>query len=169
MQLNERPSFLAAILASIDSRVNSVHTCLPGSIEKYDHTKCKADVKPLIKQANKDGTYTDFPVIPDVPVIFPRTQEMILHFPLRRNDTVLLLFCESSIDNWVSKGSNSIPNTTRKFNISDAFAIPGLFAFNKKSGVSDNDSLYIKYKNASIKIAKNGQVDINDGNLTVDL
>jgi len=146
-----------------------IYTAMPGEITKYDILSQKSDVKPLIKRLYDDGTETDYPVIPDVPVMMPRTSDSMIKLPVKKGDKVLLVFSKMDLDNWLLSGGISSEKTTAKFQIVDAIAILGLYPFNMKAPVSNNNDLEIVYKNSKIKIEESGKVDINNGNLTVEL
>jgi hypothetical protein len=70
------------------------------------------------------------PVIPNVPLMQFGMGGMRLTFPATPGDTVLLVFCQRSLDKWKSSGGEVDPGDARQFSISDAVAIPGLFPFN---------------------------------------
>lgn len=162
------PSLTEVLTIFGESLLNRIHTCLPARIERYDYTIQKAEVKPLLKRKFSNGTISELPVIVNVPVVWPRAGGAILHFPLRKGDMVLLVFCEAALDFWLSKGGITEAGDTRRMDLTDAIAIPGLYPFSESSPVIDNQSVQLVYGDASIKIKNNGQVDINDGNLTVD-
>jgi len=166
--INE-PTLGEAIRAVFVNMLSEIHTVLPGQIEEYDRSKHKASVKPLIKKLFVDGTILELPVIVSVPVIWPRTKKASFSFPLSRGDGVLLLFSERALDKWLTLGGDSTPDDPRKFDLTDAIAIPGLFSFQESALEPNDDSVHLIYKNSSIVIKSSGQVDINDGNLTVDL
>jgi hypothetical protein len=85
-------SIATAVKEFVQGMLAGVHTCMPGEIVSYDYTKQKASVKPLLKRAYVDGTYMPYPVINDVPVIFPRSGGASLTFPVTVGDTVMLVF-----------------------------------------------------------------------------
>lgn len=159
-----------AIEDAIRSRLSIIHTCLPAQVEEYDHETAKASVKPLLKRKYVDDEEAEYPVIANVPVVWPRTSKAIMHFPLERGDGVLLVFSERSLDTWLSDDMGNLqpPSTRRKFDLSDAIAIPGLWPFTSTTPLSGNVAM-LQYGDATIEIKDDGQVSVNDGNLTVDL
>jgi hypothetical protein len=166
--MSGEPELGDAIAALVDSRLAGVHVALPGQIEKYDRATHKAEVKPLLKKRYTDGTSAELPVIVNVPVVWPRTSEFELSAPLARGDGVLLVFAERSLDAWLAKGGVIAPPDGRKFDLSDAIAIPGLYSFKADALTGDDDGFSLRYKDASIVIGDDGTVDINDGNFTVE-
>jgi len=163
------PGLFDAIKAVVESRLVEMHVALPARVEKYDRSTMKAEVTPALKKSYTNGDIVELPVIVNVPVVWPRTSEFVFDAPLAKGDTVLLVFCERSLDAWLSKGGIVTPTDRRKFDLSDAVAIPGLFSFKQENPAKDDEGVSIRYKDASITIGDNGTVDINDGNLTVEV
>ncbi len=164
----DKPTLTQAVSQAIQSRLNGLHVCLPGEVTKYDRAKSMAEVKPALSKAYLDDTSEEMPVITNVPVVWMRTANAVIHLPLAKGDTVLLVFSERSMDGWLSDGRVGAPPDRRKFDLSDAIAIPGLFPFSASNPASSDDAVEIVHGNASIKVTED-QVDINDGNLTVDV
>jgi hypothetical protein len=104
---------------------------MPGQVESYDAEKQTANVQPLIKNvvADPDGAQLveDYPVIPSVPVVFPRGGGFFFAFPLQAGDFVLLAFCERSIDQYMRKGKLTHPVDLEKHGFSGAVAYAGLY------------------------------------------
>jgi len=152
------PSLATAVKKAITFSLTDVNTCLPGRIEKYDYAKQKADVKPLIKKLYVDGTTEALPVIVNVPVVWPRGGGGSLTFPLEKGDGVLLVFSQRSLDTWLSKGGDTGPGDPRKFDLSDAIAIPGLFPFSETGDAVDNTNCRLTFKGGTLKIDNTGKI-----------
>jgi hypothetical protein len=147
---------------AIDYHLSNVHTCLPAAIEEYKDGF--ATVIPLIKLRTKAGNVYDLPKIYRVPVLFQRTDKVAISFPLVKGDTVTLIFSERSLDVWLDNGGNVDPKDTRKFDLTDAIAIPGLYAAGKGQELSMND-LTIRFNDSTIVIKENGKIEIGNDNL----
>jgi hypothetical protein len=125
------PQLADVILAAIDTRMVGVHTSIPGRIETFDPATQTAGVKPMIKRRseNADGTYLDesIPVVPRVPVCFPRAGSLYITWPVAPGDLCELVFSEQSRDNFKAavEAAEVDPDDFRRFDLSDAFAIPG--------------------------------------------
>lgn len=142
---------------------DNLHTALPGRIESYDKDEVRAEVTPMVgKNYVVDGP-TNYKSIVSVPVLFPRSADAHITFPLKQGDGVLLIFSERSIEEWLNSSvkledsgpEQKVPSNARKFSLTDAIAIPGLFSFNGKgSKIDSGDELEIRYKN--IKISSDG-------------
>jgi hypothetical protein len=148
--------------------MTNIHTALAGVVKKYDPATRRADIQPSLKRKMPDGTYLNFPVIPDVPVLFPGSKKYTLHFPLEEGDEVLLIASERGTDSWKAKGGKGIEEADlRRFDLQDCYAIPGLqpqeFIVAKENGLQiihksafdgdfisqvlmDDDKVEIKYK-----------------------
>lgn len=150
---------------SIEHELNSVHTCLPAKIIDYDSSLCIASVKPLIKHRTQGGQLLSMPIIYNVPVMFPRTASSAITFPVNSGDCVLLIFSEANIDTWMMSGDESEPADTRRFDLTDAIAIPGLFASGKGKLPVNNTDLSIQLNTQRITIKESGDIEIGNGSL----
>lgn len=141
--MNERlgnsrtPSLVEVIRAALDYALADVHVAMPGRVVKYEAALQAADVQPLLKRTtiNDDASeeVEEIPVLPRVPVVFPRAGGYFLSFPVVPGDSVLLVFNDRSIDNYsASSGAAPVdPVDLRKHDISDAVALVGFGPFAK--------------------------------------
>jgi hypothetical protein len=137
--------------------------CLPGRVESYVYNEQRATVKPLIKKMYINGDIVELPILVNVPIIFPRTMTSGVVFPIIRGDGVLLLFADRSLERWYSSGDDVEPGDSRKFDLSDAVAIPGLYSFKQENIAENNDDLLIRHKGSKIRIKSSGVVEIQSG------
>lgn len=156
------PKLPDVIQSAIDNSMAGLYNCLPARIETYDASKQLATVKPLIKKKFKNNDVLPLPIINNVPVMFPRSGEAIISFPLKKGDTVAIFFTDRSMDEWLSSGDDVTPADRRKHSLSDAIAIPGLYPFSSASPALPDD-LLIKYKDSTIKIMANGDIKLDAG------
>lgn len=161
------PSLAEVIRSAIDHRLFDIHTSLPGRVDTFDPETQTANVKPLIKRriANPDGTEFEesLPVIPRVPVNFPRAGKFYITWPLKKGDLVELVFTETSRDNFkAGDGEEADPDDFRRFDLSDAYAVPGAYPESKaiKDFDSDNLALGVDDGGAVIRIKENGDISI---------
>jgi hypothetical protein len=149
-----------AMLSAVDARLVDMHVCLPGRVKKYDYRAQKADVQPLLKRPYVNGAKS-LPMITSVPVVWPRGSGGGLNFPLQKDDGVLLVFSERSLDKWLaSSGGEADPGDSRRFDLSDAIAVPGLNPFLVPSVAEDGNSAWFKYKDTRIQIDADGNLKI---------
>lgn len=144
---------------AIQANLNIVHTALPGIIKAYDPTTNKATVQPALNKNYLSGEMP-MPVLQNVPVMFPGGSNFNITFPLNEGDYVLLLFAERSIDLWKSNGGQVTPADPRKFDLSDAIAIPGLQPFTGDFSNRNNDDFTINFGGSSISIGPDGGIQI---------
>lgn len=141
---------------AMNAYLNSFHTCLPAQIVDYDFTKQRASVQPVLRKKYLNGDTPEMSVISNVPVVFPRGGGFNMSWPMNPGDTVLLLFSERSMDNWLETGGIVTPLDPRKFDLSDPICIPGLIPFNVDTGITDNTSFMIRNGSARMKISPDG-------------
>lgn len=131
--MTERAVSLATLLSYTRQLTKeTLYSALPGAIVAYDPATQRADIKPQLKFTLRDEfagkeMLEDLPTICDVPIMFPRFGEFMMTMPVAVDDTVLLVFCDRSIDKWKTNGGNVDPIDLRSHDISDAVAIPGLY------------------------------------------
>ena len=105
------------------------HVAYPGRVQRYDAAPQTADVVPLIRQQvpQPDGSYAleALPVLPCVPVLFPRAGPWFLAFPVAPGDTGLILCLTSSIGPWRSgNGDVADPGDLRRAHLTNAVFLP---------------------------------------------
>ena len=126
--------YLEPILRNFFSdKMSEMNFCLPARIENTQNIKeGRIDVKPLFIPRYLDNTYSELPIVKNVPVVFPSSNESGMVFTPKQGDTVLLIFAQCNIDNF--KGGGVEPYSTvfdRSLDINDAVAIVGFSPFNK--------------------------------------
>jgi len=145
--------------AAMEYALADVHTALPGRVEAYDPATQKADIKPLLKRlvATEDGDelLEELPVLPQVPIVFPRTTAFHLTFPVEPGDHVLLVFNERSVDNFIAgDGEDTDPDEYRMHDLSDAVAFVGFYPDSKAIAEPSANSLVLGHaEGVSIHVA----------------
>ncbi len=112
----------------LNSKLEDVHTAIPGKIEKYDEDSKTADVLPLLSKITIKNVEVVLPVIPGVPVIFPSGKAFELSWEVQKGDGVLLVFSEAALGAWVNSDGNKqvSPESKHRFSETDAMAVVGL-------------------------------------------
>lgn len=123
-----RTDLVQAMTIWLNSKLEDVHTAMPGKIVKYDEDNKIADVLPLLSKITIKNVEVPLPVIPGVPVIFPSGKSFELSWEVQKGDGVLLVFSEAALGAWVnSDGTKQIsPESKHRFSETDAMAIVGL-------------------------------------------
>lgn len=135
--MGERPTFPTdrdLHEARMEEYALEQHVAYPGRIQSYDPVLQVADVVPLIRQQVPDDAtqlgyrFEELPIVPCVPVIFPRVGSFALSFALQPGDYVQLLCNTSAIGHWrVGNGDITDPGDLRRQHLAHAVALPGLY------------------------------------------
>lgn len=125
-------SLAELITRALESRLGDVWTALPGMIQTYDPATCTADVQPVIKRPipteTEELTHEDLPIIPNVPVAFPRGSggTFAITWPLVPGDHVMLVFTTLAMGQWRTKGIPTEPGDVRLHGLGSCMAYPGI-------------------------------------------
>ena len=150
----------------IKTGIGEAHTAIPGKIINYDAGSNKAKVKPVGKYKVSDGRSLEFPIIHDVPVVFPLGMggKAGMTFPVVAGDGCLIIFSESQMDDFLNEGYDS--EDLRDHDMRDAICIPGLYAPQVSSSKASQSSVNIFIGRTMITIT-DGAVNISGATLTV--
>lgn len=165
---------LRLVSNAVQRKLIDLHTALPGVVESYDSKRGCVDVSIAIKRKISETESSEkIEVLPQVPVVIPRTKDGGFHIPLKKGDQVLLIFCERSLDKFKLAGGIVEPaSRARFFDYADAVAIPGLwhqpeslayFMGNKK-----DTSLFIHHAGGFLGIDENGKTYLGKAIGTID-
>lgn len=109
-----------------------LNTCLPAIVKAYDSVKQTCTVQPSMKRTTIAGEVSSRAEIEDVPVVFPRSGAYGFTVPITVGDSVMLIFSQRSLDDWIDNGGEVEVTDYRLHDINDAIAIPGLFPLENK-------------------------------------
>lgn len=127
-----KPTLVSVLELAMQGALDDVRVSLPGIVVSYDTTTQRASVQPAVRDGviGEDGerVAAALPVITDVPVAFQSAGGYSQTFPLAPGDSVLLVFCSSSIARWKSSGREEDPADDRHHHLVDAVVYPGLRA-----------------------------------------
>lgn len=106
-----------------------IKVAMPGIIQSFDPKSVTAVVQPAIRciQRGNDGViYTsDYPMLVDVPVVFPTAGGVTLTFPVNPGDECELKFQDRCIDFFWQSGGVQEPVDVRIHDLSDATCTVG--------------------------------------------
>lgn len=133
MSDTEDPS-LTGLLQRIRARATQeVRILLPARVERFDADRQCVDAQPWIQRevTLEDGSTAieRLPVVTNAPVMFPRSGDYAITFPVAVGSTVVLHFTSASLDRWLAIGGEVAPGDARKLTLNDAFAVPGGHSF----------------------------------------
>lgn len=161
------------------SIVGELHTMMPGKILRYHPLDQTADVQPMVKRVVYDPetlakTYESYPAIPRVPVNFPGGSGLSITWPLDAGDTVDLIFCESSLADYLQTGQESAQQDVRRHSLAYPICYPTRHPAPSPSTdptTQNNDSMMLGQENG-LKIVidpTNGRVVIGTSSGDFDL
>jgi len=146
----------------ISNYLFGVHTATIGEVQEYDPAGPFVSVRPVVRQKFADGDDRSFGILDAVPVVFPRGGSFSMTFPIKKGDKVLLVFGERSLDDWLEGSGNEVSvSDPRRFDLSDAIAIPGIQAFGSSSPVDNENDVEIKFGSGSVTIEQSGKIIVN--------
>jgi len=106
-----------------------VHICMPGIVTAFtadEENGITASVQPALQQLVKGREPENRTILDNIPVLFPSSNDYGLVVELKEGDEVALFFGERSMAAWLASGGIVLPDDPRTFDLSDAFAVPGL-------------------------------------------
>lgn len=185
------------VQVSIRNHLSGIFTAIPALVIESVLEEQRLIVKPSVKQKFKDGTSEEYPAFLNVPLMFPASSTTAFTFPVKKGDTVLLIFSQRGITKFKAldqKDRLVDAEDFRMFDKRDAVAIPGLFPFKtnlnnpKKRKLAHSTTDCVLAHNigtdqeAEVRIKPNGEIQMTspvkvkmtapateiNGNLTVD-
>ena len=162
--MTDRTDSLAQIIqTAVKSALVDTHTSMPGCIVSYNRDLQTCSVQPCIKRRYSTGEVVNLPIIQNVPVQFPGGGEFKMHYDLEKDDDVLIMFSERSIDEWIKKGGTVESTQKRIHDLTDAFVIPGVLPEPKAySPQGPKGSFEISNGSNSFIISKDGKIKISN-------
>ena len=150
---------IETIRSAMDARLSKVRTCVVGVVQAFDSVNLTVDVQAAtmgIRQLpNNKASYEPLTLLSKVPVFCYRGGNALITMPVAVGDECLVVFSDRDTDTWWGTGGvNNVPFENRMHDLSDGFAIIGVFSKPNLPG---------SYSTTSI------QVRSADGNTVVDL
>lgn len=117
---------------AFDGRQVSMWTAIPGIVNAVDLEKMVLEVQPAITASIEDENgkleSVNLPVLINVPIVFPGAGGFVLTMPIAVGDEVLVIFASRCIDAWWQNGGIQKAMEARMHDLSDGFAIPGIYS-----------------------------------------
>ncbi len=140
--VSRSPTMAEVLRLAVEYHTRDLWTALPGKIDKFNASNQIADVKPLVQNltATEDGEELaePLPIIPNVPVWWPRSGGFYTTFPVKAGDFCLLIFFSRSIDKYLEgDGEDQDPGDFRTHDLTDAIALMGFSP--KSQAITDYD------------------------------
>lgn len=172
---NETESLDVVFERVFNSLLCNVHTAMPAKVVSFDASNQTVSIQPSLMRKFVGQDPAPLPQIDDVPVLFPGSGEWWITVDVKPGSYVLAVFSERALESWLDRGGVVDPQISRKFDLSDAVAIPGLLPQPDKlnPGVS-SDCVEVRKRDGSTSFKiEDGKVTITatdveiDGDLTV--
>ncbi|HAN2345319.1 Gp138 family membrane-puncturing spike protein [Citrobacter freundii] len=161
---------------------SGLRVSLPGTIKSFDPESVTCEVElstfGLSATAKRGSTSVDriksedgyYPVIQDIPVVFPRGGGCTLTFPVKAGDECLVIFSDRCIDFWWQNGETQNTSRARSHSFSDAFVIPGPQSQAKKISNISTSAAQLRTDDgaAFVEVAAGGAVTITSPQITLN-
>lgn len=138
----------------------NLRVAMPGIIQSFDTNTQTVSVKLAIRERLKSSDLTrewvDIPILVDVPIVIPRSGGYAITMPISKGDECLVIFADMCIDAWFSNGGIQNQIERRRHDLSDAFAILGVWSQPNKISNYDTTSLKIINLSTGSGIIVNG-------------
>lgn len=160
---------LASVMrVAFTAMMANVYTSIPGTVVRYNSSTKTVDVSPTIKMVFENGEVKSMPIITDVQVVFAGTDQVVIQYKLRKGNPGLLFFSSQSLENWmISTGGEVEPGDSRKFALTDAFFLPGLFPPRSPGKVGRGTGLELLSEDTSM-VMKTGLIEITSPQTTIN-
>lgn len=144
----------------------SLWVCLPGIIQNFNPNEETVTVKPVLREEiiNRDQTKSivDLPLLLDVPIVIPQSDDVALTLPIRQGTECLIVFGDMCIDAWFSYGGIQNQIEKRRHDLSDGFAIVGIKSQPNIIPNYSTDAAELRTISGNTKISlKEGEININ--------
>lgn len=165
--MSTTPTQAEIIMQAIDSRLLDVHTALPGKVNSFDKDTQTVEVELQVRRMVEDASgrlqEEELPILPNVPVGFPRSEAFFISFPLAKGDFVWVIFSEASIDQWRSKGSATPPGDARRHTLTGAVAMPCVYPNDRAIGEVHASAMVVGEDGGQkVFIHPGGEVEVTD-------
>jgi len=148
-----------------DTFSERIRVAIPGIIQSFDADKQTVSVKAAIKERmsfhGEPFENIEIPELLEVPILLPRAGNFILTMPIASGDECLLVFADNCYDSWWESGKISSQLDNRRHDLSDAFAIIGVWSQPKKIKDYSTDSTRLRNLDNSV------YVEVEDTNINI--
>ncbi|MGU3521591.1 Gp138 family membrane-puncturing spike protein [Enterobacteriaceae bacterium C23F] len=142
-----------------DTTKNQIRVAMPGIVQSFNPDAITAVVQPAIRsvETDNDGNRItkNYPLLVDVPVVFPRGGGCTLTFPVKAGDECLVIFADRCIDFWWQSGGVQEPVDDRVHDLSDAFCIVGPQSQAQKIGGISTSAVELRSDDGETKLSLN--------------
>ena len=141
------PNLATVLTTLLEEYSQELHTAIPGTVSEIYTSENAVDVKPGLKRVRRDEDGNriseDYPVLPHVPVCWPRGNDFAITAPIKKGDGVLVIVSESNDTMWRQTGTASDPGDIRRHSFTGCWAIPGAFRQTKPFSSASSSSMVV--------------------------
>lgn len=160
----------------IEGAMTRMRCASPGIIQSFDAEKQTVTVQIAIREKvviDGNQEWRSIPILVDVPIMLPRAGGYMLTLPITSGNECLVVFGDNCFDAWYQSGGIQNQIDRRRHDLSDGFALIGVWSQPKKiSGYSTNSTQfrdeagtsYVEIKDSVINIIAADTVNINGVN-----
>lgn len=138
--------------------MRQLRVSMPCEVVSYNSKRQMVDVRIVQPEIDLAGNNIPMPVITNIPVSFVRCGNSHITHPINKGDTGFIVFADRDISSWVETNNTSVVDSARTHSMQDSYFVPGIVGGGNNANPNDVE---IKYKNSTIHLRKNGDVDIN--------
>lgn len=157
-----------------NAKQTGLWTALPAIVQEFDPETltcvCQPTIKGRIKKPDGSIELVDMPLLLDCPVVFPHAGGCSLTFPVKQGDECLVVFSCRGIDFWWQQGGVQPPPEPRMHDLSDGFAILGVWSQVTKIASVNTSSVQLRSDDGQAFVEINPQshnVNVNtNGNIS---
>ena len=142
----------------VDGKLDAVWTCAVGVVIKSGTRSCDVQVK--VKTPGPSGVQ-EFPVLEDVPILYPKAGKSFLVMPPKKNDVVLLIFSKFDVTGVFDDSNVKDEIDARRFDFNSAVVIPGFFLSSDALAVEEDEILLMHESGSFLKFYSNGNVELH--------
>ncbi|WP_207953238.1 Gp138 family membrane-puncturing spike protein [Paenibacillus agricola] len=138
----------------------------PGIIQEFDPATQTVTVQTAIREKIIDEQlvthWFEIPLLLDVPIVIPRAGGFALTLPIVPGDECLVVFADRCIDAWFSSGGVQNQIESRRHELSDGFAIIGVWSQPRVLAGYASDAAQLRSDDGSVAITLGaGSIDID--------
>ena len=114
------------------------------------------------------GEEVSLPIVRGVPIQELRYSEAVIRLPVKVGAKVTLIFSERSLDNYLESGKEVLPDDPRRFDLQDAFIIPGFHPDSEVSPSGTEDAIEIENNKSKVFVTPDS-VKASVGSSTLEI
>lgn len=149
---------------SIEAQTKNLRCACPGIIQSFDKDEQTVTVQLSIREEiiqNNESKWVELPLLLDVPIVIPHAGGYSITFPVNVGDECLVVFSDLCINSWWALGGIQNQEEKRRHDLSDGFAILGIYSQPNKIKNYSLDSMQIRNKEGTSYIElKDNEINI---------